>query len=779
MIKLVYLISFMTISFVAMAQQKLTISGTIKDASTNEALIGANTVEVSTYKGTVTNNYGFYSLTLPTGKVKVAFSFVGYETQYKELNLTHDQIIDLALDARTELQEIKVIATKSEARLSTTQMSRFDMPIDKIKSLPALLGEPDVIKSLQLLPGVKSGSEGSSGLYVRGGAPDQNLLLLDGVPIYNASHLFGFFSVFNPDALKSVSFYKGGFPARFGGRLSSVVDVRMKEGNEKEYHGNISVGLISSSFHLEGPIAKERTSFSVSARRTYLDLITIPIKKSDDDIPDYYFYDVNAKINHRFSDRSRLFLSTYIGKDNLTSESGNGDTSFEARADQSKDQLNWGNITSSLRWNYIFNNKLFINTTITYSKYDFKVSSDNSLKESNSDQYSINNYLFGSGIYDWGYKMDFDYSASPDHAVKFGVNYIYHNFKPGVKTYKADNAGESTINETFGDSSIYAHDFSVYAEDDITIGSRLKANVGLRASMFNVQNTSYYSLEPRLTMNYKANENLSFKAAFSQMKQYIHLLTSSRLSLPTDLWVPVTAKIKPMTAAQFAIGAVYRIANGMDITFESYYKKMNNLIEYKDGASFYGSSVDWENKVESGKGWAYGTEVMFSKEIGKTTGWVAYTLSWADRQFENISFGKKFPARYDSRHDINIVISHKFNDRIDIGSTWVYRTGNAGTLFTNVVSTDLPYFNASGMKVNYFDGRNNYRMPPYHRLDFGINFRKQKRTGVRTWNISVYNLYNRQNPYFITPDTNDQGQPVLKQVSLFSIIPSVTYSFKF
>jgi len=779
MIKLVYLISFMTISFVAMAQQKLTISGTIKDASTNEALIGANTVEVSTYKGTVTNNYGFYSLTLPTGKVKVAFSFVGYETQYKELNLTHDQIIDLALDARTELQEIKVIATKSEARLSTTQMSRFDMPIDKIKSLPALLGEPDVIKSLQLLPGVKSGSEGSSGLYVRGGAPDQNLLLLDGVPIYNASHLFGFFSVFNPDALKSVSFYKGGFPARFGGRLSSVVDVRMKEGNEKEYHGNISVGLISSSFHLEGPIAKERTSFSVSARRTYLDLITIPIKKSDDDIPDYYFYDVNAKINHRFSDRSRLFLSTYIGKDNLTSESGNGDTSFEARADQSKDQLNWGNITSSLRWNYIFNNKLFINTTITYSKYDFKVSSDNSLKESNSDQYSINNYLFGSGIYDWGYKMDFDYSASPDHAVKFGVNYIYHNFKPGVKTYKADNAGESTINETFGDSSIYAHDFSVYAEDDITIGSRLKANVGLRASMFNVQNTSYYSLEPRLTMNYKANENLSFKAAFSQMKQYIHLLTSSRLSLPTDLWVPVTAKIKPMTAAQFAIGAVYRIANGMDITFESYYKKMNNLIEYKDGASFYGSSVDWENKVESGKGWAYGTEVMFSKEIGKTTGWVAYTLSWADRQFENISFGKKFPARYDSRHDINIVISHKFNDRIDIGSTWVYRTGNAGTLFTNVVSTDLPYFNASGMKVNYFDGRNNYRMPPYHRLDFGINFRKQKRTGVRTWNISVYNLYNRQNPYFITPDTNDHGQPVLKQVSLFSIIPSVTYSFKF
>jgi len=779
MIKLLFLIPFIIISSVALAQQRFTISGTITDAATNEALIGANMVEVSSFKGTVANNYGFYSLTLPAGKVKIAFSFVGYETQYKEIDLTKNQKINLSLDAKNELQEIKVVATRTDERLSTTQMSRFDMPIAKIKSIPALLGEADVIKSLQLLPGVKSGSEGSSGLYVRGGAPDQNLLLLDGVPIYNATHLFGFFSVFNPDALKSVSFYKGGFPARFGGRLSSVVDVRMKEGNEKEFHGNVSVGLISSSFHLEGPIVKERTSFSVSARRTYVDLLTMPFKKSDGDIPGYYFYDINAKINHRFSDRSRLFLSTYIGKDNLTSKTESGGTSFEERMDKTKDKLNWGNITSSLRWNYIFNNKLFSNTTITYSKYDFEVSSDNSIKDYSSDKYSINNYLFGSGIYDWGYKMDFDYSVSPDHAVKFGINYIYHNFKPGVKTYKADAAGESTINETFGDSSIYAHDLSLYAEDDITIGPRLKANVGLRASTFNVQNTPYYSLEPRLSVNYQANDNLSFKVAYSQMKQYIHLLTSSRLSLPTDLWVPVTAKIKPMTADQVAIGAVYRIANGMDITVESYYKRMNNLIEYKDGASFYGSSVDWENKVESGKGWAYGTEVMFSKEVGKTTGWVAYTLSWADRQFENISLGQKFPARYDSRHDINIVISHKFNDRIDIGTTWVYRTGNAGTLFTNQVNTDIPYYNGSGMKINYFDGRNNYRMPPYHRLDFGINFHKQKRTGVRTWNVSVYNLYNRQNPYFIAPDTNNNGQHVLKQTSLFSIIPSVTYSFKF
>lgn len=779
MIKFCLLISFIAICFISIAQQKFTISGTISDGATNEALIGAQMVEVSGYKGTVTNNYGFYSLTLPKGKVKVAFSFVGYETQFREVELTEDRKIDLSLTSKNELREIKVEATKANEQLTSTQMSRFDMPIEKIKSLPAFLGEADVIKSLQLLPGVKSGSEGSTGLYVRGGAPDQNLLLLDGVPVYNASHLFGFFSVFNPDALKSVSFYKGGFPARFGGRLSSVVDVRMNEGNEKEYHGNISIGLISSKFHLEGPIVKGRTSFSVSARRTYVDLLTKPFAKSNGDITGYYFYDMNAKVNHRFSDRSRLYLSTYIGKDNLTNKWNDETGGTQGRIEKTKNQLEWGNITSALRWNYILNNKLFVNTTVTYSKYDFNVSSDNSLKESNSDQYSVNNYLFGSGIYDWGYKMDFDYSASPDHAVKFGVNYIYHNFKPGIKTYKTDNEGESTIDKTFGDKGIYAHDFSVYGEDDITIGPRLKANVGLRASMFNVQNTPYYSLEPRLSVNYQADDNLSFKVAYSQMKQYIHLLTSSRLSLPTDLWVPVTKKIKPMMAEQMAIGAVYRISDGFDLTAEGYYKKMNNLIEYKDGASFFGNSTDWENKVESGKGRAYGCELMVGKNTGKTTGWIAYTLSWANRKFENISFGETFPARYDSRHDINIVLSHKFNDRIDIGTTWVYRTGNAGTLFTNQVNTEIPYYLGYDMKINYFDGRNNYRMPPYHRLDFGINFHKQKRTGVRTWNISVYNVYNRQNPFFITPETNDHGQHVLKQTSLFPIIPSVTYSFKF
>jgi outer membrane receptor for ferrienterochelin and colicin len=779
--KIFLLLLFIMVSYIALAQQKFTISGHITDSADNEGLIGATIVDPLSLKGTVANNYGFYSITLPAGKFKLAFSFVGYETQFREIVLTKDQIMNLSLATKNELEEVQVVGAKANASLTTTQMSRFDMSIEKIKSLPAIMGEADVIKSLQLLPGVKSGSEGSTGLYVRGGGPDQNLVLLDGVPVYNANHLFGFFSVFNPDALKTVSLYKGGFPARFGGRLSSVIDVRMKEGNEKEFHGNISLGLISSKFNLEGPIVKERTAFSISARRTYLDMLTTPIQKiiNKGDYTGYYFYDMNVKINHRFSDRSRLFLSSYLGKDNLYSRSSSDGSSPDGRRiEKGEEGLDWGNVTTALRWNYLFNNKLFSNSTITYSRYKFKVGNENQINLPGKGTSSFDKYEFGSGINDWAYKIDFDYFPSPDHAVKFGANYIYHSFRPGVKTFQTDSEDSTAIDKVFGDKNINASDFSVYAEDDITLGARLKANVGLHASAFNVQNTFYTSLEPRLSVNYMAGHNLSFKASYSRMKQYIHLLTSSSFSLPTDLWVPVTKKIRPMTAEQVAVGAVYRLADGLDLTVEGFYKKMNNLIEYKEGASFFGASNGWEDKVESGKGWAYGSEVMISKEIGKTTGWIGYTLSWADRQFENVSFGKKFPARYDSRHDITIVLSHKFNDKVDIGSNWCYRTGNAVTLSTQQINADIPYAD-NRFIIDYFDGRNNYRMPSYHRLDFGINFHKQKRRGVRTWNISIYNLYNRQNPLSLFLETNNQGEHVLMQTSLFSVIPSFTYSFKF
>ncbi|NEW82319.1 MAG: TonB-dependent receptor [Mariniphaga sp.] len=555
----------------------------------------------------------------------------------------------------------------------------------------------------------------------------------------------------------------------------------MKEGNEKEFHGNISLGLISSKFHLEGPIVKERTAFSISARRTYLDMLTTPIQKiiNKGDYTGYYFYDMNVKVNHRFSDRSRLFLSSYLGKDNLYSRSGSDGSSQDGRRiAKGEEGLDWGNVTTALRWNYLFNNKLFSNSTITYSRYNFKVGNENRVNLPGKGTSSFDKYEFGSGINDWAYKIDFDYFPSPDHAVKFGANYIYHSFRPGVKTYQTDNEDSTSIDKVFGDKNINASDFSVYAEDDITLGASLKANVGLHASAFNVQNTFYTSLEPRLSVNYMARRDLSFKASYSRMKQYIHLLTSSSLSLPTDLWVPVTKKIRPMTAEQVAVGAVYRLADGLDLTVEGFYKKMNNLIEYKEGTSFFGASDDWEDKVESGKGWAYGSEVMISKEIGKTTGWIGYTLSWADRQFENISFGNKFPARYDSRHYITIVLSHKFNDKVDIGSNWCYRTGNAVTLSTQQINADIPFAD-NRFIIDYFDGRNNYRMPSYHRLDFGINFHKQKRKGVRTWNFSIYNLYSRQNPLSLSLETNNNGEHVLKQSSLFSIIPSFTYSFKF
>lgn len=779
--KFLLLVFLTTIGPFALAQQKYTINGYITDSETNETLIGAYINDELSLNGTTSNNYGFFSLTLPAGKIKVAFSYVGYNIQYLEIELNKDLKIDLSLSSRNELGEISVVAKNQNERITSAQGSKIVLPIEMIKGLPALLGETDVIKTLQLLPGVQSGTEGSTGLYVRGGAPDQNLVLLDGVTVYNANHLFGFFSVFNVDALKSVSFYKGGFPARYGGKLSSVVDVRMNEGDEKAYHGNFSIGLISSRIHLEGPIQKERTSFSISARRTYMDQLTVPIMKSKNDGSyfGYYFYDMNAKINHRFSDRSRLFLSAYAGKDNLSVLSKSDVPTGEGRRIENvKNNLNWGNITTALRWNYIFNNKLFCNSAITYSKYNFKVESDNKIELRDLNQLRIDNYVFGSGINDLGYKIDFDFFPSPNHTIKFGSNYIYHTFKPGVKTVQSSNTNEGDINRTFGDESICAHEFSVYGEDDFILAPRLKANIGFRTSIFNVQNSSYYSFEPRIAVNYLPVNNLTFKAAYSRMKQDIHLLTSSNLNLPTDLWVPVTRRIKPMEAEQMALSVVHRVSTGLDISVEGYYKKMTNLIEYKEGATFFGSSENWEDKVEFGKGWAYGTELMVSKEFGKTTGWIGYTLSWANRQFEKISFGKIFPAKYDSRHNISVVLSHKFNDKIDVGTTWVYHTGNAGTLFTQQINTEIPYFSEQ-ININYFDTRNNYRMPPYHRLDFGINFHKQKRKGVRTWNISIYNLYNRQNPLALRPDINQQGEYVLKQISLFAIIPTFSYNYKF
>lgn len=781
------LILLLGMSTLAGFSQRFTISGVVEDKATGEKLIGCNVYDAATLKGTVSNPYGFYSLTLPTSLVRITFSYVGYESVTLEIPLRRDTVINISLDPVISLDEVVISAEKTKSAVQSTQMSMTELNARTIKGLPVLFGEVDVLKALQLLPGVKGGNEGTSGIYVRGGGPDQNLILLDGVPVYNANHLFGFFSVFNPDAIQSVKMITGGFPARYGGRLSSVLDIRMKDGNNKKFAVEGSVGLISSKLTIEGPIIKDKTSFIVSGRRTYIDVLAQPFIKwqARNDYENfsagYYFYDLNAKINHKFSEKSRLFLSAYSGKDQAYMKAVEKGEQY--RWDDEAG-LGWGNLTAALRWNYVITPKLFSNTTVTYSRYNFLTSLLDKKEENNQP---VSEYSFGydSGIVDWAGKIDFDYMPDPNHSIRFGYNYIYHTFKPGVTVFQMNESEFPVpVDTTFGNQDIYAHEWSLFAEDDWTVTPRLKANIGLHFSGFNVKDSTYTSLQPRLSARFLVNEKISVKAAYTHMTQYIHLLTNSTIGLPTDLWLPSTDTIKPQKAIQYAFGVIYEPGEGIEISLEGYYKTMDNLIEYKEGASFFSLQDDWQDKIEMGEGRAYGVEILARKQFGKTSGWIGYTLSWSERRFDNISFGQWFPYKYDRRHDVSIVLNQQIKDNIDIGVTWVFGTGNAVTLplekYASLESYwyDYKYFTG----IEYFQNRNSYRMPAYHRLDIGINFRKDTRWGERVWSFGAYNVYNRKNAFYLAFDEqyveNGPAQTVLKQYSLFPIIPSISYSFK-
>lgn len=800
--KSLFSILFFISIFLGLSGQKHIISGYISDKTSGERLIGTNIYEIESLIGTITNNYGFYSLSLPKGPVWVMVSYLGYKSVLLDFDLVKDTTISFVLEpSSSEIEEITIIAT-NRSNLETTQMSMIDIPVEKFKNLPVLLGEADVMKIIQLLPGVQSGTEGSTGIYVRGGGPDQNLFLLDGVPVYNASHLFGFFSVFNPDAVKSVQLYKGGFPARYGERLSSVVDIRMKEGNEKETHGSFSTGIIASKLSLEGPLIKNKSSYIISGRRTYIDILSMPFQTAANKNYDsktyggYYFYDLNGKVNYKFSDKNRVFLSAYLGsdkaylKDTYKSDySNNPDDWYESKE---KIGLGWGNIISALRWNYLINNRLFSNTTITYSRYNFDIDNEFTEKKLNSNENSRDYFRYYSGIQDFTTKVDFDYFPSGSHSIKFGAAWTYHNFKPGVTSFSFDSEDiESMLDTIFGNQSIFAREYVAYIEDKISISSRISMNAGLHTAAFNVQDTAYFSFQPRISLLFMAGKKISFKASYSKMSQFVHLLTTSSVNLPTDLWLPVTRKLLPPVAHQFALGANSSMFRHFDVSLELFYKTMDNLIEYKEGAGFTGTGKGWESKVERGKGKAYGAEVLIEKTKGKTTGWLGYTLSKTDREFENLNFGKVFPAKYDRRHDVSLAITHKFNEKRDIGLVWVYGTGNATTLgYMTFPAASLPNYLPNfyyGQDLVDYESRNNFRMPSYHRLDLGANFHKQKKNGVRTWTISVYNAYSRKNPFILNWDYDygDYSSPsysekkVLKQYSLFPIIPSVAYSFQF
>jgi len=787
-LKLSLLIFLISISLSHLWAQKFTISGFVEDAASGEKLINASVFENTTYVGTISNNYGFYSLSLPAGKVKVSVSFVGYTAQTFEIDLKSNTTLNVSLQLMGELEEITIEGRRMESKIEQVQMSEMEIPVKTIKNLPVLLGEVDIIKTIQLLPGVQSGTEGSSGLYVRGGGPDQNLILLDGVPVYNVNHLFGFFSVFNADAINSVSLTTGGFPARYGGRLSSVLDIHMKEGNINEFKGEGSVGIISSRLTLEAPIIKGKSSFIISGRRTYIDVLAQPVLKimqAAEDIDKfragYYFYDLNGKVNYKFSDKSRLYLSAYLGNDKAYA---NVADEWNNNYSEDKFKLRWGNITTALRWNYAFSPRLFSNSTITYSRYKFLTGLGFEYKTTNPVSHEEYEFEYNSGIDDLAAKIDFDYLPNPSHNIKFGVGNIFHTFNPGVNVLSEDyNDAAGKIDTTFGSKKIYAQELAAYIEDDFKVGKRLRFNAGLRYSGFSVQDKYYHSLEPRISMRLKLGKNLSLKAAYTQMQQYIHLLTNSSIGLPTDLWLPVTDSIRPQFSEQFAAGIAIALPKDFDLSIEGFYKDMSNLIEYKEGASFLDLNSDWEGKVEIGKGWSYGLEVLLQRKAGKLSGWVGYTLAWSWRQFDNISFGEPFPYKYDSRHDLSIVLTYKFNDRIDMGATWVFSSGTAISLPTaQYISNSNPYDNGYYF-LDYYESRNAFRMPSYHRLDLGINFHKKTRWGERVWSFGTYNSYNHMNPFFVYSgyDYNADGtsEKKFKQISLFPIIPSVSYGFKF
>ncbi len=784
----------------AQNEERYTISGYVEDAETGEKLIAANVFDPEKSKGTTTNVFGFFSLTLPKDSVYLAISYIGYETKYFRLYLDKDISMNFSLGIGTELNEVVVTAEKYERVEQKTQMSQVSVPIKQIKKLPALLGEVDVLKSLQLLPGVQSGGEGTSGLYVRGGSPDQNLILLDGVPVYNVSHLFGFFSVFNADAINNVTLTKGGFPARFGGRLSSVLEINMKEGNMKEFKGSGSIGLISSRLTLEGPIVKDKTSFILSGRRTYLDLLAKPFIKAASNAEEgvdftggYYFYDINAKINHKFSEKDRLYASVYAGDDRFKVKVSE-DYSYnnnEQYIFENESKLDWGNVTAALRYNHLWSNKLFSNVTGTYSSYNLTTGVSVSEKdifggETVYDASFAGVYL--SGIEDLNAKIDFDYLPNPSNHIRFGVGATHHTFKPGALNFQISVTDEQPLDTLIGTGNTTSMDYVAYVEDEISIGDNFKANIGVHASAFDVENELYWSVQPRIGLRYLLPGDVALKASYATMTQYLHLLTNEGVGLPTDLWLPSTARIKPESSWQAALGVAKTFRDQFEFSVEGYYKKMNGLISYKEGASFIDFG-DWQDKVEQGEGESYGAEVFVQKKKGKTTGWLGYTLSWTNRKFENINSGNVYPFRYDRRHDISAVLIHEFNDRISISGTWVYGTGNAITLPVSraVVYTPSDFFSDWPTEIQYPSDKNAFRMKPYHRMDIGVDFTKQKRLYKRKFTIGAYNVYNRKNPFFIYADGersyDDLGNVTesrsFKQLSIFTIIPSFSWGFEF
>ena len=797
--------------------KQVTVSGFVRDKRSAESLIGASVYEAHSRVGTASNNFGFFSLTLPPGDITIRSSYIGYTSHQHILNgLERDTVLAIELEPSASLEEVVITGQSNDKQsVLSTQMGALEINQQTIRSTPVMFGEADIIKTLQLTPGVSAGTEGTAGMYVRGGNVDENLFLIDGNPVYQINHIGGIFSAFNPEAISGMDFFKSGFPSRYGGRLSSVVDVHTKEGNMKEYHGSASIGLISGNLNFEGPIIKDRTSFNIGLRRTWLDVLSAPavaiankITKKDGTRlrARYAFHDLNLTVNHIFNDRSRMYLSLYNGNDVLKGGSTDfpdqdSDNNYNYDSDVS---LRWGNIMATAGWTYVFNNRLFGKVSGVFTRYHSRLRNTehdvvgNEGDEDYSDSFRENET--NTGITDFGLRTSFDYLPASAHHIRFGGDYLVHRFHPEYNRSVAYEKNEETsveIGQEFANDLLWGHEAGVYAEDDWTLSSAVRLNAGLRFSLFNVQGKTYTGLEPRVSLRWLLDDNLSFKASYSRMNQYVHLISNSFISLPTDAWMPVTRKLKPLISDQVSAGFYYNLNKEYNFSVEGYYKTLDNLLEYRDGHTFTPSFVNWEDKLTAGEGRSYGAEFMVRKETGRTTGWVGYGLSWSDRQFDELNQGARYPARFDNRHKLNIVVMHKISPKVELSAAWSYASGNHVTLSLenyyengtgSPTNNDNRYMGASE-SIDYYEGRNNYQLPAYHRLDLGIKIYRPKKKGrMGIWTVSIYNVYSRMNPFMIyksdktVPDPGSsygKNVPVFKTIGIMPIIPSISYTYKF
>ena len=832
--KLLFLISIISLLALSAQAQRVMVSGKITDAQTKESLHGANIYLRKQGKGATSDAGGNFKLSFPKGnKIEMTVSYVGYQSQNLHLQLSNDTLINIALIQNNRLAEVNVYAEQQLSGIETSQMSAIEVPIEQVKKLPMLFGEVDVMKALQKLPGVQSANDGQAGIYVRGGGYDQNQITLDGATIYNAEHLKGFVSAINPDLVRSLAFYKGAFPARYGGQLSSVVDVDIKDGDMKQYHGEVGLGMLSSKIHAEGPIWKDRTSFNIGARLSYFNKIVQPMLESVADnenamapYANVNYYDITAKLAHRVSDKHKLSALFYLGKDvNDVSPSQDGwDTRGEEgqetkKVSQAGTENNWGNLIGKIGWDYRINDALQMNAGLNYSsyRYNLKQKSYESIEEKFGGRQTwlkINDSYVDShsGIDEMMANVDFRYTANKRHLLRWGTKVSHRTLNPSIEVYEkkyskqwiGDEYEEKTAltDTVMGGNKQKLTMAAVYVEDDFALIRRLKANIGLRYAFFAVPEKSYHSLEPRLSLRWLFRDDMALKLSYAHMAQGIHLLSSTNLVMPSDIWISIDKDLPLMRSNQWALGYNYEIMKGFDLSVEGFYKRMDNLLEYREGYSLMAPTVKWADQVVMGEGESYGIELLLQKNTGKTTGWLAYTWSKSlrlfDRPGQEVFSGKKYYAGNDRRHNLNLVVNHRFNKHWEVSAAWNYQTGRRGTLSTTTFMgsgpSEIHHFHLKeadlkdGLNVIHYlpilssyKERNGYQLPAIHRLDLGVTYSWKMGKLENKVNLSVYNVYNRQNIsniYWGYDSHKLNAKKVLKGICLLPILPSISYTLK-